>query len=157
MSRAAVTFHFGSKAAMLDAVVDDTVARWEVLLAEAQDEDLAATLDRVWERLLADPQLLRTSLGLLHAALGPAHHLLPRASLELRRIRQAVAQQLRDEGRPDADADAADAQAVGVILVGALTAAALEPLYASTERAGAAYAELRAAVAARLRPSASQR
>src|ERR1700712_5578134 len=103
MSRGAVNFHFGSKDDLLTAVAEEVTSVWE---AQAWSHEPPA--DFSWEDgirftmvahgkdVQADPEQFRIFAMLFFEALGPSPHLPERFAILHRRLRQGIADRLRE-------------------------------------------------------------
>jgi AcrR family transcriptional regulator len=112
MSRGAVNFHFGSKAALLEALLASKASEW----AEEAPRDataklgasVASVVDAHWAVWTADPGNLRLLLMFVYEALGPSAQVRP----EIVAMRHSVDEYIDDRllelqraGGLDADAD----------------------------------------------------
>lgn len=160
-SRAAVNFHFGSKEALLMAIVRQVVDEWEENLlfpglerAGTAEQILDAGLDAHRRMLQEQPTRFALYYSLMMEALAPSTPIREEMAALNRRVRDRAAELVRSAqnaglARPDVDAGG-----LAVWLVGALRGIAHQYLVdpASVDL-DAAYAELRRAVLTRTLPT----
>jgi AcrR family transcriptional regulator len=158
MSRGAVNFHFGSKAALLDALLQAKIAEWSEAAPRAATAEPGATLlsvlDAHWGAWLGGEENPRLLLMFVYEGLGPSTHLRP----ALRDLRERLegyiddrVVELQDAGAIESDVNPAE---VTRMLIGPLFGVVAQAVLDDQVDLQGVYDEFRAAVGARWPESA---